>query len=199
MQSTKYLNWTVGLTSRPDLFQANACSRPKANDFSGHCSIGVMRVPHLFFISSTRISVFERNILCSRLSNKDEETKYSQDSSQRYQGSAWITHIARMEVIPELLNSPHLNRPSTNFIDIINSYAHEMRPRHILNGEGELQLNKQLDAVEFYNSMGWDIPSYHTHTTAGVALTNGQAGEEWNHEQTIQAQAGQGKGMSSHF
>lgn len=45
-----YLNWMVGLTMRPDLFQANAWSRPKANDLSGHCNVGVMRVPHLFYI-----------------------------------------------------------------------------------------------------------------------------------------------------
>lgn len=46
-----YLNWIVGRTMRPDLFQANACSRPNANDLSGHCTVGVMRVPHLFYIS----------------------------------------------------------------------------------------------------------------------------------------------------
>ena len=43
-----YQNWVVGLTMRPELFQAKACARPKENDLSGHCTAGVMCVPHLF-------------------------------------------------------------------------------------------------------------------------------------------------------
>ncbi|KAF5814737.1 hypothetical protein HanXRQr2_Chr03g0114461 [Helianthus annuus] len=44
-----YLSWTVGLTMRPDLFQAKACSKPMVKDLSGHCTVGVIRVPQLFY------------------------------------------------------------------------------------------------------------------------------------------------------
>lgn len=44
-----YLNWTVGRTIIPDLCHAKACAKPNVNDLSGHCTIGVMRVPHLFW------------------------------------------------------------------------------------------------------------------------------------------------------
>lgn len=40
------------------------------------------------------------------------------------------------------------------------------------------------------------IPSYHSRTKASVALTNAQVKEELHHEQTVLAQAGQGKGMN---
>ncbi|MFS7921602.1 hypothetical protein Hanom_Chr03g00238931 [Helianthus anomalus] len=34
---------------RPDLFQAKACSKPMVKDLSGHCTVGVIRVPQLFY------------------------------------------------------------------------------------------------------------------------------------------------------